>query len=231
MFARKHDPDVSEQLLAAVDGSLGAYERLIAEAQERGEIVAGAPERIALFAAAGLHGPASFAANGTARRGRPRLPGRARPPRPARPEAALTRSAPVGNPCVGSSPGLHTAIHAPVTSRRPTPLGRSEVKPPTKSTESRATWRPDLQLLRHWRHHRGSDRLGHSEGRPGLHRLTQLRPRRRAPATSGARFRHGNHENIVSTSHPTGPQKPCQAAREVNDGTTRQVPLRPRCPA
>ncbi|MEU7061060.1 TetR/AcrR family transcriptional regulator [Streptomyces sp. NPDC046197] len=65
MFARKHDPDVSEQLAAAVDRSVGSFTRLIADAQERGEIVAGDPERITLVAAAGMHGLAAFIANGT----------------------------------------------------------------------------------------------------------------------------------------------------------------------
>ncbi len=65
MFARKHDPDVSEQLAAAVDRSVGSFTRLIADAQRRGEIVAGDPERITLAAAAGIHGLAAFVANGS----------------------------------------------------------------------------------------------------------------------------------------------------------------------
>ncbi|MFF8944621.1 TetR/AcrR family transcriptional regulator [Streptomyces sp. NPDC014864] len=65
MFARKHDPEVSEQLAAAVDRSVGSFTRLIADAQRRGEIVAGDPERITLAAAAGIHGLAAFVANGS----------------------------------------------------------------------------------------------------------------------------------------------------------------------
>jgi AcrR family transcriptional regulator len=65
MFARKHDPDVSAQLTAAVDRSVGSFLRLIADAQRKGEIIEGDPERITMVAAASLHGLASFAANGT----------------------------------------------------------------------------------------------------------------------------------------------------------------------
>ncbi|MET8248564.1 TetR/AcrR family transcriptional regulator [Streptomyces sp. NPDC005202] len=65
MFARKHDPDVSEQLSAGIDRSVGAFTRLIADAQQRGEIVEGDPEHITLVAAAGMHGLAAFIANGT----------------------------------------------------------------------------------------------------------------------------------------------------------------------
>ncbi|MFE8947716.1 TetR/AcrR family transcriptional regulator [Streptomyces sp. NPDC007856] len=62
MFARKHAPDSSAQLAAAVDESLGSFARMIAEAQERGEIVAGDPERITMIAAASLHGLAALIA-------------------------------------------------------------------------------------------------------------------------------------------------------------------------
>ncbi|MEU9475773.1 TetR/AcrR family transcriptional regulator [Streptomyces sp. NPDC048191] len=63
MFARKHDPDSSAQLAAAVDESLGSLTRMIADAQERGEIVAGDPERITTVAAASLHGLAALIAS------------------------------------------------------------------------------------------------------------------------------------------------------------------------
>ncbi|MFG2354174.1 TetR/AcrR family transcriptional regulator [Streptomyces sp. NPDC048521] len=65
MFTRKHDPDASAQLAEVVDRSVGSIMRLVADAQARGEIVAGDPERITLVAASSLHGLAAFAANGS----------------------------------------------------------------------------------------------------------------------------------------------------------------------
>ncbi|MGW1912956.1 TetR/AcrR family transcriptional regulator [Streptomyces sp. NPDC002076] len=62
MFARKHAPDSSAQLAAAVDESLDSFARMIAEAQQQGEIVAGDPERITMIAAASLHGLAALIA-------------------------------------------------------------------------------------------------------------------------------------------------------------------------
>lgn len=62
MFARKHDPDISEQLMAGIDRSVGSFHRLIVDAQKRGEIAAGDPERISLVAAASLHGLAALVA-------------------------------------------------------------------------------------------------------------------------------------------------------------------------
>ncbi|MFJ9930847.1 MULTISPECIES: TetR/AcrR family transcriptional regulator [Streptomyces] len=62
MFARKHHPDGSAPLAAAVDRTFGSLTRMFADAQERGEIVEGDPERIALTAAAGLHGLAALIA-------------------------------------------------------------------------------------------------------------------------------------------------------------------------
>ncbi|MFF5538233.1 TetR/AcrR family transcriptional regulator [Streptomyces cinerochromogenes] len=62
MFARKHEPDRTAQLAAAVDHSLGSFTRLVADAQEQGEIVRGDPERITLVAAASLHGLAALIA-------------------------------------------------------------------------------------------------------------------------------------------------------------------------
>jgi len=64
MFARKHDPEASAQLADAVDRSVGAFERLVVDAQARGEIVAGDPARITLVAGASMHGLATFAADG-----------------------------------------------------------------------------------------------------------------------------------------------------------------------
>ncbi|MEU6285536.1 TetR/AcrR family transcriptional regulator [Streptomyces sp. NPDC047028] len=63
MFARKHDPASSAQLAGAVDRSLGSLTRTMAGAQERGEIVAGDPERITMVAAASLHGLAALIAS------------------------------------------------------------------------------------------------------------------------------------------------------------------------
>lgn len=63
MYARKHDPEASEQMAAAVDRTVGSFERIIASAQERGEIVQGDPARLTLAVGATLHGTALFAAN------------------------------------------------------------------------------------------------------------------------------------------------------------------------
>ncbi|MEW2134748.1 TetR/AcrR family transcriptional regulator [Streptomyces sp. NPDC005435] len=62
MFARKHEPAGSGHLAAAVDRTLGSLTRLFTDAQERGEIVQGDPERITLVAAASLHGLAALIA-------------------------------------------------------------------------------------------------------------------------------------------------------------------------
>ncbi|MGV9791335.1 TetR/AcrR family transcriptional regulator [Streptomyces sp. NPDC003435] len=62
MFARKHDPDSSDLVATAVDQSLGTLTRTFVDAQERGEIVQGDPERITLAAAASLHGLAALIA-------------------------------------------------------------------------------------------------------------------------------------------------------------------------
>ncbi|MFF8994176.1 TetR/AcrR family transcriptional regulator [Streptomyces sp. NPDC014983] len=63
MFTRKHRPDSSAQLSAAVDRTFGELTRLFAHAQARGEVVEGDPERIALVAAAQLHGLAALIAS------------------------------------------------------------------------------------------------------------------------------------------------------------------------
>ncbi|MEU6553202.1 TetR/AcrR family transcriptional regulator [Streptomyces sp. NPDC046915] len=65
MFTRKHDPEISAQLSDAVDRSVGSFERLITDAQARGEIVTGDPAQLTLFAGASMHGLAAFAANGS----------------------------------------------------------------------------------------------------------------------------------------------------------------------
>ncbi|MET8942523.1 hypothetical protein ABZX30_02720 [Streptomyces sp. NPDC004542] len=49
----------------AVDRSVGSFERLVQDAQARGEIVVGDPAVITVVAGASMHGLAAFAANGT----------------------------------------------------------------------------------------------------------------------------------------------------------------------
>lgn len=63
MFARKHDPDVSEEMATAADRTVGALERIIADAQKRGEIIEGDPAHLTLVVGATLQGAATFAAN------------------------------------------------------------------------------------------------------------------------------------------------------------------------
>jgi AcrR family transcriptional regulator len=63
MFARKHDPDASEEMATAVDRTVGALERIIADAQKRGEIIEGDPAHLTLVVGATLQGAATFAAN------------------------------------------------------------------------------------------------------------------------------------------------------------------------
>ena len=63
MFARKHDPDASEEMAAAVDRAVGTLERIIADAQKRGEIIEGDPAHLTLAVGATLQGAATFAAN------------------------------------------------------------------------------------------------------------------------------------------------------------------------
>ena len=65
MYSRKHDPDISEQLRAAVDGTTTQFVQIVIDAQERGEMIPGTPWTIALVIGAALHGTASFAAQGT----------------------------------------------------------------------------------------------------------------------------------------------------------------------
>lgn len=61
MFARKHEPDA--QLADAVERSIGSLTHLVADAQQRGELVAGDPERITMVMAASLHGLAALVAS------------------------------------------------------------------------------------------------------------------------------------------------------------------------
>ncbi|MFD0313446.1 TetR/AcrR family transcriptional regulator [Streptomyces flavalbus] len=64
MYARKHEPDASEQMAAAVERTVGSLARVIVDAQKRGEIIAGDPEELNLVAGATLHGVAAFIAGG-----------------------------------------------------------------------------------------------------------------------------------------------------------------------
>lgn len=65
MYSRKHDPAASTELASAVDRSLGSFTKLVADAQERGEIVQGDPEHLTLVAVASLHGLAGLITNCT----------------------------------------------------------------------------------------------------------------------------------------------------------------------
>ncbi|UGT44471.1 TetR/AcrR family transcriptional regulator [Nocardia yamanashiensis] len=64
MFARKHSPTGGEAMATAVAEAFAVPVRLTAEAQERGEIVAGDPMRIGWTVAVALQGLASFATAG-----------------------------------------------------------------------------------------------------------------------------------------------------------------------
>ncbi|MFE0678953.1 TetR/AcrR family transcriptional regulator [Streptomyces sp. NPDC058867] len=64
MYARKHDPDAHEQMASAIDRTIGALERVLEDAQGRGEIIAGDPAHLTLTTGASLHGLASFTAGG-----------------------------------------------------------------------------------------------------------------------------------------------------------------------
>ncbi|MCK9871112.1 TetR/AcrR family transcriptional regulator [Nocardiopsis dassonvillei] len=56
MYARKHDPDVSEQLYAAVERLLERVMRPIIDAQAAGEIAGGTPEAVTMTVSAAMHG-------------------------------------------------------------------------------------------------------------------------------------------------------------------------------
>ncbi|WP_406498998.1 TetR/AcrR family transcriptional regulator [Streptomyces sp. NBC_01604] len=64
MYARKHDPDSAEQMAVGIDKTVGSLERVIADAQKRGEIVEGDPERLTLVVGAALQGIAAFTTGG-----------------------------------------------------------------------------------------------------------------------------------------------------------------------
>ncbi|MFE5816893.1 TetR/AcrR family transcriptional regulator [Streptomyces sp. NPDC056479] len=64
MYARKHDPDASEQMATAVARTVGSLESVLADGQTRGEIIDGDPEELNLVTGAALHGMAAFIAGG-----------------------------------------------------------------------------------------------------------------------------------------------------------------------
>ncbi|MFJ7078018.1 TetR/AcrR family transcriptional regulator [Streptomyces sp. NPDC098781] len=64
MYARKHDPEASEQMAAAVERTVGGLEQVLTDAQRRGEIIEGTPEELNLVTGAALHGMAAFIAGG-----------------------------------------------------------------------------------------------------------------------------------------------------------------------
>ncbi|MEU2258026.1 TetR/AcrR family transcriptional regulator [Nocardia xishanensis] len=64
MFARRHSPAASDAMSEAVDRAFAAPVALIADAQARGEVIAGEPRRIALSAVAILQGLATFVGSG-----------------------------------------------------------------------------------------------------------------------------------------------------------------------
>ncbi|MEV6322929.1 TetR/AcrR family transcriptional regulator [Nocardia sp. NPDC051787] len=64
MFARRHSPAAGDAMSQAVDAVFATPVALIAEAQKRGEVIAGEPRRIALSAVAILQGLATFVNSG-----------------------------------------------------------------------------------------------------------------------------------------------------------------------
>ncbi|CCK29132.1 TetR family transcriptional regulator [Streptomyces davaonensis JCM 4913] len=64
MYARKHEPDASEQMAVAVEQTIGSLDRILADAQRRGEIIEGDPEQLNLVTGATLHGVADFISAG-----------------------------------------------------------------------------------------------------------------------------------------------------------------------
>jgi AcrR family transcriptional regulator len=64
MYARKHEPDASEQMAAAVEETVGSLVRVLADAQQRGEIIGGDPEELNLVTGAALHGMSAFISAG-----------------------------------------------------------------------------------------------------------------------------------------------------------------------
>ncbi|MET7654522.1 TetR/AcrR family transcriptional regulator [Streptomyces sp. NPDC005486] len=65
MSIRTYDTKPGEELAAAVDRAAAVIRQLIEDAQQRGEVIEGDPDRIALLPAAALHGLAFLVANGS----------------------------------------------------------------------------------------------------------------------------------------------------------------------
>ncbi|WP_328544810.1 TetR/AcrR family transcriptional regulator [Streptomyces europaeiscabiei] len=66
MFARRHGSDASDEILGLARRASEFFERVIVDAQERGEIIEGDPARLTLAVGAALHGTATFATQNTA---------------------------------------------------------------------------------------------------------------------------------------------------------------------
>ncbi|MEY9992461.1 AcrR family transcriptional regulator [Streptomyces sp. V4I8] len=64
MYARKHEPDASEQMAAAVEETVGSLVQVLADAQRRGEIIDGDVEELNLVTGAALHGMSAFISAG-----------------------------------------------------------------------------------------------------------------------------------------------------------------------
>lgn len=64
MFAAKHRQEAPEEIVVAAEGAFAVPFRLIAAAQERGEVIAGAIDVIATAVHATMHGFASLVAGG-----------------------------------------------------------------------------------------------------------------------------------------------------------------------
>ncbi|WP_431040593.1 TetR/AcrR family transcriptional regulator [Streptomyces sp. P1-3] len=63
MQTRKYDPNAPEELTAAVDRIMAAFLRMIADGQDRGEVIPGDPARVSLVAVATLQGIATLVAH------------------------------------------------------------------------------------------------------------------------------------------------------------------------
>lgn len=64
MYARKHDPEAAEQMATGVDRTVGLLGRVLAGAQQRGEIIEADPHHLSLTVGAALHGTATFTCGG-----------------------------------------------------------------------------------------------------------------------------------------------------------------------
>lgn len=64
MYARKHEPDASEQMATAVEETVGSLVQVLADAQQRGEIIDGDLEELNLVTGAALHGMSAFISAG-----------------------------------------------------------------------------------------------------------------------------------------------------------------------